>query len=1552
MRRLTLLVLLGLLVGVSTARAYDGPTPVNYDQTLNTIRVLMTTQGLAAVGGRIRVLTTAFVPVDSDVTSIEVDIRTTTSTGGDVVLARCTYEPVSADRGMTVAVQCNRFVLVPYSASDGTQGMYPYVRRRTRSTPERIHDGKPQMLPVTPVYDDLLEPNGSPAAAQTLGAAGSIALTDLISRNADYYRITVPAGQTITKIRIDFWNGASDLDLFVYNTALQIVGASDSREDFDEVWLALTPGDDYYVHVHNFSDRPAFYDLSIGNGTTVAITDGPTGAPNPTASGGSVMLSVTASDSAGRPVSYWWSAACPGLPSNGTFSSATHPQPQWTAPPNLTGSQVACTIRVTASNSIAQSDTETYLQFVDPLPDVVSFLTSPVGSPNPVSSGGNVTLGGMATDSHAHVLSYVWQASCPGLTSPGAFAPAPVGASPTWTAPPNLTEVEQSCTIEVTASDGIGHSATAVLVQRVEPVPHTVTVTAGPAGAPNPVGSEGRVTLTMTAADSLGHALAYAWQSICSGLPDGGTFEPTASTQNPTWAAPLNLTGSQQSCTLEVTVSDGLGRTATAVHIQHVDSVPHELTVTAGPTGHPNPVNSEGLVALTFAGVDSLGHPLSYAWRSMCPGLPDAGTFSPSASAQTPAWMAPVNATAFAQACTIEVTIADDHGEQLAVTFVEQVEPQNIITLVAPAGGSPNPAPSAGTVSVAVGVEDTLNRPLTYAWTSECPGLPGAGTFNDPSIPSPTWTAPTNTTGVPRTCVLTVTISDDQGNTLSSSFEQVVLSVPQTITLTLGPGGTPNPVVSGGLVTLVVGATDSLGRALSFAWTANCPTLPSNGTFGDRRKASTTWTAPENLTGSQQACTLAVSIKDGVEATHTASFQQMVGTVPEIVSAAGPAVPAIPGGGTLGLEVLGPDLVGQPINYQWTSVCPGLPSSGSFDDATAATPVWTAPVNPTGAPIECMLTVVVTDGQGQTQTASYRVIVEGAPEDCTVSFDPPELEVSATGGTVAVGLVTQPGCAWTATGDVPWMRFAGPASGIGSGALTLAVDVSHAPGLRIGLVVVSGSVFELHQQGHGFRYFLAEGATTNGFFDTRIALLNTDADLPADVTIEFQLKDTTDILGHSLTLGPRQRGTVDVAALATQHARLAALSGQEFSSVVYSTRPLVVDRTMSWDTSGYGGHSETSIEAAGSAWYLAEGATIGNFELFYLIQNPNPEPLVDEIEITYMLPPPAAPIVRTYSMGASTRRNIAVHLEPGLENAEISAIIRTPADKPVIVERAMYLSSGGLFYGAGHESAGIRIPRREWFFAEGATGAFFDLFILIGNPNDVPAHVTATYLFPDGTTCSAPVGNTYQNGQVVVGARSRQNIWVDLETLPGCPHQLDAAAVSTTITADVPVVAERTMWWPGPTSLTWAEAHNTPGATATGVTWGIADGEQGGPRGADTYVLVANTSSYAGLARVSLHFEDGSSVEKIIELVAQGRTTVPIGMGRDTDRAAAGAAERTGFGFGSDAANRRFGVIIESLPAPGQPAPAQIVVERATYWNGPGATFWAAGTNALATRLD
>ncbi len=51
--------------------------------------------------------------------------------------------------------------------------------------------------------------------------------------------------------------------------------------------------------------------------------------------------------------------------------------------------------------------------------------------------------------------------------------------------------------------------------------------------------------------------------------------------------------------------------------------------------------------------------------------------------------------------------------------------------------------------------------------------------------------------------------------------------------------------------------------------------------------------------------------------------------------------------------------------------------------------------------------------------------------------------------------------------------------------------------------------------------------------------------------------------------------------------------------------------------------------------------------------------------------------------------------------------------------------------------------------------------------------------------------------------------------------------------------------------------------------------------------------------------------------------------------------------FFPQAAGKRFGAVVESQGT----TPALIVVERAMYWDAPGQP-WAAGTNALATKLQ
>ncbi|WP_291980824.1 carboxypeptidase regulatory-like domain-containing protein [Luteitalea sp.] len=455
--------------------------------------------------------------------------------------------------------------------------------------------------------------------------------------------------------------------------------------------------------------------------------------------------------------------------------------------------------------------------------------------------------------------------------------------------------------------------------------------------------------------------------------------------------------------------------------------------------------------------------------------------------------------------------------------------------------------------------------------------------------------------------------------------------------------------------------------------------------------------------------------------------------------------------------------------------------------------------------------------------------------------------------------------------------------------------------------------FFLVTRGVFTRYF-AEGAT-GSFFTTEIALLNATG-TPTDAVVTFQKPDGTSVPAP-LTMNGLERRTVNPATFP-------GLENTALATVIESTQPLIADRTMRWDARGYGSHTETSIAQPLTQWYLAEGATTG-FDLFYLIQNPGPDPAT--VQVRYLLPAPQAPLVKSYTVSGNSRFNIWVNVEqfdtPAgpqalLANAELSAAFTS--DRAVIVERAMYLSRNGRQFDAGHESAASPELSTTWFLAEGATGPFFDLFALIANPNDTAATMDVTYLLADSSFTKS----------YTVPANSRFNIWVDQDD----PRLADTAvSMSLRSTNAVPVLVERAMWWPG-SFASWFEGHNSRGAIETGEKWGLADGQVGGPFGIETYALVANTSSFEASVRVTVVFEDGTTQVGTYAVPGNGRFNVPMGV------------------FFPATVDKRFGVVVESLPVTG--GTAQIVVERASYSNAviDGQTVtWAAGANAFGTKL-
>jgi hypothetical protein len=186
---------------------------------------------------------------------------------------------------------------------------------------------------------------------------------------------------------------------------------------------------------------------------------------------------------------------------------------------------------------------------------------------------------------------------------------------------------------------------------------------------------------------------------------------------------------------------------------------------------------------------------------------------------------------------------------------------------------------------------------------------------------------------------------------------------------------------------------------------------------------------------------------------------------------------------------------------------------------------------------------------------------------------------------------------------------------------------------------------------------------------------------------------------------------------------------------------------------------------------------------------------------------------------------------------------------------------------------------------------------LIQNPNASALTATVRYLRPFG---QAPVVRSY-----TLPPASRTTIPVDAQG-----PELASTDVSAIITTTQPV----------------DRSPQLPGRRRDRDALGPGGGRNRRAAIGRTYILIANTSAFAGTAMVTLYFEDGTSANTTYTLLPHSRTNVAVS------------------GQFPVAAGRRFGSVVES---PGT-TPAQIVVERAMYTS-PGGVPWAAGTNALAT---
>jgi len=358
-------------------------------------------------------------------------------------------------------------------------------------------------------------------------------------------------------------------------------------------------------------------------------------------------------------------------------------------------------------------------------------------------------------------------------------------------------------------------------------------------------------------------------------------------------------------------------------------------------------------------------------------------------------------------------------------------------------------------------------------------------------------------------------------------------------------------------------------------------------------------------------------------------------------------------------------------------------------------------------------------------------------------------------------------------------------------------------------------------------------------FDSYVLLMNPN-DGAAQVEVTFQGEDGSNE-SFNYTIEGNSRFTVPVRE---------TMGSGSFSTDVKSDIPVLAERAMYFRYNGRtGGHDSIGAGSPSNTWFFAEGYTGDTFDTWVLLQNPGDSEAV--VTLSYMRPDGGS---ITQQVKVAPRRRYSVHVDDvqGLESSEVSTQITS--NVPIVAERAMYFNYGG--NDGGHDSIGASSSSNTWFFAEGYTGDTFDTWVLLQNPNDGTATVTLEFMREDGSVITRKVS---------VPGRRRQS--VHLDEIPG----LEAASVSTRVDSDLPIVAERSMYF---NYQGRKGGHATIGAPAASQQWYLAEGFTGGEF--DEYVLLLNPGDNATSVDVLFMRPDGLTVSRKVEMGPHSRYTIHV----------------------------------------------------------------------------
>jgi hypothetical protein len=292
-------------------------------------------------------------------------------------------------------------------------------------------------------------------------------------------------------------------------------------------------------------------------------------------------------------------------------------------------------------------------------------------------------------------------------------------------------------------------------------------------------------------------------------------------------------------------------------------------------------------------------------------------------------------------------------------------------------------------------------------------------------------------------------------------------------------------------------------------------------------------------------------------------------------------------------------------------------------------------------------------------------------------------------------------------------------------------------------------------------WYLAEGSTVSPF-DTWILLLNPN-NVPTLAQMRFFSEDGS-VIEHIELLPPLGRRSVYVNAL---------FRTSGFATQVTADQPIVVERAMYFD-GGQGGHDTLGTAEPGKNWYFAAGASRSGFDTWLLLENPGNTPA--NVRVSFMTD--GGQVVPQPVFVLPHARN-SLYTDPLVPNGVYG--MRIESDQPIVAERAVYFDSGR----AGFDAVAVATPAAEWFLPEGSTTGSFEEQLAVLNPQSQVVNVQVEYRPQDG---DAPPPQRFS-----IAPTTRMTLDVN--------PQVPDTNVALRVTADKPIVVERTNYFARPTGV-------------------------------------------------------------------------------------------------------------------------------------------------------